>query len=145
MERTNIPIPAPVTPSTVGPTAREGVDWLWRHQLRKESAALLEKLDASRKLIEDVSFNTTRKLQDAAERISTLETKLSTIDAEGRKLREAKQMWDDDVATLKAQIGTMGEIYSHESKSFVLSVSILADMDLYSSYYGRAASAFNSP
>ena len=130
MEPTYLPLPAPTTSSTVGQlTAREGVDIMWRHQLRKESAALLEKLDTSRKLIKDISSDTTRKLQDVAERISTLETKLSTIDNEGKKLREAKRKWDGDVAALKAQMGIIGESYIPESMSFVLTVSILANMN----------------
>jgi hypothetical protein len=103
---------------------------LWRHQLRKESAALLERLDASRKLIEDIDSDTTRKLQDTAERISMLETRLSTIDSEGNKLREAKQKWDEDVAALKAQMSVRRESYLPESKSVVLTVPILADFEL---------------
>lgn len=101
---------APTASSTAGLTAQHGVDMLWRYQLRKESAVLLERLDESNKMIEDITSETDRKLQDAAERISTLEAQLSKIESEGKKMREAKQKWDDDLAALKMQ---MGIIASH--------------------------------
>jgi hypothetical protein len=119
MEPSDAPSTAPATSSPTRLTIQHGVDMLWRHQLRKESAALLERLDASRKMIEDATSETTRKLQDAAQRISTLETKLSTIDNEGKRMREAKQKWDDDVAALKARMGIRSESYVPESKSIL--------------------------
>ena len=107
------PLTAATASSTPGLSAQHGVDMLWRHQLRKESAALLERLDASNKMIEDITSETDRKLQDAAERITTLEAQLSKIDSEGKKMKDAKQKWDDDVAALKMQMGIMA---SHASE-----------------------------
>jgi chromosome segregation ATPase len=103
--------------TTASLTAQHGVDMLWRYQLRKESAALLEKLDASERMIEDITSETTRKLRETAERISTLETKLDSIDNDGQKLREAKQKWDDDVAAMKARMGIVTESVIPESTS----------------------------
>lgn len=119
MEPSNLP-PGPKSSNIAELTTQHGVDMLWRYQLRKESAALLERLDASRKMIEDISSETSRKLQDTEERISTLEAKLSTIDTEGKKMREAKQKWDDDVAALKVQMGIIPESQIPESKSDIL-------------------------
>ena len=112
------PSPAPLT--TPALTVQHGVDMLWRHQLRRESAALLERLDASRKIMEDVTLETARKLQDVAERISTLETKLSSIDSSSKRMREAKQKWDNDVAALKAQMGIISETVIAESALLVI-------------------------
>jgi CRP-like cAMP-binding protein len=112
------PSPAPLT--TPALTVQHGVDMLWRHQLRRESAALLERLDASRKIMEDVTLETARKLQDVADRISTLETKLSSIDSSSKRMREAKQKWDNDAAALKAQMGIISETVIAESALLVI-------------------------
>ena len=117
MEPSN-PLPSSLT--TPALTVQHGVDMLWRHQLRKESAALLERLDASRKMMEDVKSETVRRLQDAAERISMLETKLSSIDSEGKRMSEAKQKWDSDVAALKAHMGIISETVIPESTLLVV-------------------------
>ena len=70
--------------------------------------------------MEDVTLETARKLQDVAERISTLETKLSSIDSSSKRMREAKQKWDNDVAALKAQMGIISETVIAESALLVI-------------------------
>lgn len=117
------PSNTPSTSTAPSLTTQHGVDMLWRYQLRKESAALLERLDASRKMIENVTSETTRKLQETAERISTLESKLGSIDSEGQKLREAKQNWDNDVAAMKARMGIVTESVIPESTSMCQTLS----------------------
>jgi chromosome segregation ATPase len=105
---------------------------LWQHQLRKESAALLDRLDECNRLVEDVNSETNKKLQDAAERISILEAKLSKIDSEGKKIKEAKEKWDADLAALKRQMSIISESCASESKLIARKLMQLLRADQYS-------------
>lgn len=111
-----LPLGASSTPRV---TTQHGVDMLWQHQLRKEDAALLDKINTSRKMIEDIESETTVKLLEAGKRISSLEMKLSTIGDEGTRMREAKQKWDDDIIALKTKMGIITESLIPESMSFL--------------------------
>jgi septal ring factor EnvC (AmiA/AmiB activator) len=134
--------PAPAS-GTTGHAAQHGADMLWQHQLRKESAALLERLDECNRRIEIVNSETNKKLQDAAERISTLEAKLSKIDSEGKKIKEAKEKWDADLAALKTQMGIISESRTSESKLIAGKTMQLLRADQYSPSYVQRTRVFD--
>jgi hypothetical protein len=93
---------APIESSLLSADAAHGVDILWKHQIRKEHAALLEALEAANKSIEAVSND--RRLQDADERLMTLEVKLSRTQSELRKDKQVRENWSEEAQALKQKL-----------------------------------------
>ena len=86
-------------------TLQEGIDSLWKHQLRKENAALLEKQEANAKLLQSLATETVRNRKEYEERLAALETKLLNLQSEERKDRHAFERWGEELASMQAQMG----------------------------------------
>ena len=93
--------------------ASEGVDLLWRYQLRKENEALLEKVEASNKMIETVDAQYARCFQEADQRISALETTLSKIQGNLNKNRQGTENLGSEVATLKRKLESLEQNFAN--------------------------------
>ena len=87
-----------------GPAAESGVDQLWKFQLRKENAALLERLHDSEKLIQAIAAHNNRRAQEAQERIAALEAKLTMIESEEKTNAQRCEMQLEELSILKAQM-----------------------------------------
>lgn len=84
--------------------AEEGVKLLWSYQLRKENAALLERLEANERIISDRAEVTNRHFQEMNEKVEVLEERLSKIESEEEKDKKAIDDWGAAVRTLKRKI-----------------------------------------
>ena len=68
-----------------------GLDTLWKFQLRKENAALLEKLEENARAIELCRSENMRHFQDFNERIASIEATIANIEKTEDKVSKA---WD---------------------------------------------------
>lgn len=84
--------------------AEAGVEQLWKLQLRKENAAILEELQRCGKNLEEFAADDKRKFQEIEERIAGLESRASELEAELKKDRQAREKYLQDIAALKARI-----------------------------------------
>ena len=107
----------PNGPTTPNATLQDGVDCLWKFQLRKENAALLEKQDAHTKLLQSLAAETVRNKKDFDERIAALETTVLNLQRDEKKDRHAFEKWGEEMATLKAQMGgVMDKVDTHDQR-----------------------------
>lgn len=107
-----------VTTTAVGltPATDTGVKLLWTFQLRKENADLLEKLHASERNIQACAADNSRCFQELSDRVTALESRLSTIESEERNDRQAIESWAAAVRILREQIGAGVEKLSSGGK-----------------------------
>ena len=114
---------APDGPTAPRPTFEEGMDMLWRFQLRKEHTALLEKQDAANKQLQQLNADviknkknfdermagleaqTIKNKKDFGERLAALETTILNLQSEERRDRHAFEKYGEEMATLRSQIG----------------------------------------
>jgi len=80
---------------------REGLDTLWKFQLRKENAALLEKLEENAKAIEACRSENMRHFQNLHERIAFIETTIANIETTEEKASQARELHTQEVEALK--------------------------------------------
>ena len=97
--------PSTSTPqyTVLSSAAEAGVDQLWKFQLRKENAVLLEKLEANDKLIQTIAVDNNRRAQETEERITALEAKLTKFESE-RKDAQRQEKQRDELAAIQAQM-----------------------------------------
>jgi hypothetical protein len=88
----------------LAPAVEEGISLLWTFQLRKEHAALLERLEANERVIQARVDATSRYFQEMNERVEVLETRLAKIESEEEADRKAIEDWGAAVRTLKKKI-----------------------------------------
>ena len=102
-------------PQLSKPTFQEGVDNLWRFQLRKEHAALLEKANANIKYLEQLAAETNKSKKDFDERMAALEGKILSFKNEDKKFRHGFEQYVEDMAMLKTQMGNaMDKLETHD-------------------------------
>jgi hypothetical protein len=110
---------APETPndSTVPkPTLQDGVESLWKFQLRKENAALLERQELSIKQLEKLVAETSKNKRDFDERIEALETTVLNLKNEEKKDRLAIEKYCEEMAGLSSQMeGIMDKLETFEA------------------------------
>jgi hypothetical protein len=109
-------------------TVQDGVDRLWKYQLRKEHAALLEKLDSSNKTILAVSSEANRKFHEAAERIAALEAKFTKIEGVQENMRPVVEKWHKDLASLKAQMISSAKKQIPDGESIPATLQVEAEV-----------------
>lgn len=97
------------TSLSLTPVAEAGVDQLWKFQLRKENAVLLEQLTANEKLIRDLATENNRKCEHSLERIMVLEGKLLEFAAAEKKEQDLREIRTREVEALKAQMRILQE------------------------------------
>ena len=109
-------VPARHTAAGLTPAADDGVNLLWKFQLRKENAGILEKLQASERAIQECASESTRYFQEINERVAALEEKLAKTDSEAKKDRQAIESWGVAVKALRAKIDARVEERGSASK-----------------------------
>ena len=82
---------------------------MWKFQLRKENAVLLEGQEAQQKILQALAAESTKTRKDFDERYSALEARISNLEHDERKDRHAFETWGGEMATLKSQIATVME------------------------------------
>jgi hypothetical protein len=97
-------VPAKHIATALTPAAEDGVNLLWTFQLRKENAGLLEKLQASERTIQASASESTRYFQEVNDRVAALEARLSKIESEEKKDRQAIESWSAAVRTLRRKV-----------------------------------------
>lgn len=86
------------------PSVEEGVNLLWTFQLRKENAALLERLEANERVIQARSDESTRYFQEVKERVDILESQMTMVANEEKEARKAAEAWETELRTLKRKV-----------------------------------------
>lgn len=97
-------VPAKHIVTGLTPAAEDGINLLWTFQLRKENAGLLEKLQASERTIQACASESTKYFQEVNDRVAALEARLSKIESEEKKDRQAVESWSAAVRTLRSKI-----------------------------------------
>ena len=82
----------------------EGLDTLWKFQLRKENAALLEKLEENAKVVEACKLENMRQFQCFSEKIACIEATIANIERMEEKGMEAWKLQSEEVAALKNKL-----------------------------------------
>jgi hypothetical protein len=91
----------PESPTGLTPATEEGVGMLRTFQLRKENAALLEKIEASAQAIQAYAAENTRFSEGIHERVAAIEARLSELERGERRDRKALEDWGVSVKALK--------------------------------------------
>lgn len=94
-----------VEPTTPKRPLQDGIDGLWKLQLRREHTALLERQEANAKFLQSLAAEATKNKKDYEERMAALETTVLNLQSDERKDRHAFEKWGEELATLKAQMG----------------------------------------
>jgi len=81
-----------------------GLDTLWKFQLRKENAALLEKLEENARAIEVCRSENMRHFQDFNERIASIEATIANIEKTEDKVSKAWDSQNQEIDTLKNRL-----------------------------------------
>ncbi|KAH8586325.1 hypothetical protein B0O99DRAFT_74148 [Bisporella sp. PMI_857] len=96
--------PADQTASLLSQRSAEAADALWRFQLRKEHAALIDKLEECSKAIQDCSSESKRQSHDQDERLAELEARFLKMEKVQKDARKVCERYYDEVITLKRKI-----------------------------------------
>lgn len=97
------------SPKSPRPSFQEGVDSIWKFQLRKENAVLLEKQEAQQKILQALAAESTQARKDFDERYSALEARISNLEHDERKDRHAFETWGEEMTSLKSQMAAVME------------------------------------
>jgi len=87
---------------------------LWKFQLRKENAALLEQLEASEKVLEAQAADTSRVVQNICEKMNELDAKMAKMENEVKKDRQEQENYTKEIRSLKQTLETFKEKSSTE-------------------------------
>jgi hypothetical protein len=79
-------------------------DRLWKFQLRKEHAALLELLEESKRQQQATDAENKRKIKDGEERLAALEAKDAEYELQKQRELQALNKDREEIASMKAQI-----------------------------------------
>ena len=85
-------------------SANVPADMLWKLQLRKENAALLERLEEYKRQHVATDSESKRKLKEGEERLDALEVMTAKHELELRKEQEAHDRFTGEIASLKSQM-----------------------------------------
>lgn len=117
----------PSGPMVLKPTFEDGVDMLWKFQLRKEHAALLKDQDANNKQLQQLTADaiknkknfdermtaleeqTIKNKKEFDERMAALETTILNLASEERRDRDGFEKYGEELATLRSQMGGVME------------------------------------
>ena len=97
------------TPTTHQPSFQDGLDSIWKFQLRKENAVLLENQEAQQKSLQALTAESTKVKKDFEERYSALEARLLNLENGEKKDRQAFEAWREEMAMMKSQMSIMIE------------------------------------
>ena len=92
-------------PATPQPSFRDGLDSLWKFQLRKENAVLLENQEAQQKILQALVAESSKVGKDFEAHFSVLEARLCNLENEQKKNRHTFETWLEELAALKSQMG----------------------------------------
>jgi arginine deiminase len=107
----------PNSPTMPMSTLQDGLTGLWKLQLRREHATLLEKANANTKRLEQLAAETNKNKKDFDERMAVLETTILNLQSEERKDRRAFEQYAEEMATLKLQMGiVMDKLDTHDQR-----------------------------
>jgi exonuclease VII small subunit len=95
------------TPTTHQPSFQDGLDSIWKFQLRKENAVLLENQEAQQKMLQALTAESTKVKKDFEERYSALEARLSNLENGEKGDRHAFETWREEMAMMKSQMSIM--------------------------------------
>lgn len=89
--------------------AGEGVDQLWRFQLRKENQAVFTKLESIKMAMEAHSADANRQLQDAREQVAAFGTKISNLESDLKKDKQIQSHLMEGHSALKRKLDAFVE------------------------------------
>lgn len=136
-------VDTPSGPTAPRPTFQEGMDSLWKFQLRKENAALLEKQDATTKQLQQVAADaiknkknfdermtaletqTIKNKKEFDERMAALETTILNLQSEERRDRHAFEKYGEEMATLRSQMGVVMDTFETRNCQPAEGISVL--------------------
>lgn len=98
----------------------EGLDTLWKFQLRKENAALLDKLEENAKAIEACRSENMRHFQEFNERIASIEATIFNIENTEEKASQAWGLQNQEVTALKKKVENLIQTGIPNSKQNIL-------------------------
>lgn len=102
----------------VSPAVEDGVNLLWTFQLRRENAALLERLEANERVIQARTDESARYFHELKERVDVLESKMTLIVDEEKEARKANEVWEAELRALKTKVESFqGPRIGSESES----------------------------
>jgi sulfite reductase alpha subunit-like flavoprotein len=93
------------TPSTAQTTFQDGIDSLWRFQLRREHRELLQCQEQQLKLIQTIREEHSNLRKEVEERCSTLEARMLEFEEAEKKDQQAFERHDEEMRILRAEFG----------------------------------------
>jgi exonuclease VII small subunit len=100
-----VPEASVLEPTTAKGSLQDGVDSLWKFQVRKENSILLESYEGHTKLLQSLAAENLKNKKDFDERMAALEATVRHLQSEERKDRHAFEKYSEEMATLRTQIG----------------------------------------
>jgi chromosome segregation ATPase len=79
-------------------------DLLWKHQLRKENAALLARVDENTARIERDAAEFKRKRKEAEDRVVLLEERIDALERQKKDTLEAVEKSIEEAATCRSEL-----------------------------------------
>jgi chromosome segregation ATPase len=107
----------------LGPTTLNGVDQLWKFQIRKENQEILERVEAIAKAGQALPDQLDKRFNDRADVIEALVAKVAKIENELKQIKDEREGWSNEIAGLKEQIQIFLQLYPPDGEFGVLPVA----------------------
>ena len=101
----------------LGPTALNGVDQLWKFQIRKENQTILEKVEAIAKASQALPVQLDKRFNDRADMVEALAAKIAEIENDHKLFKEERDIMRKEIATLKNQMKVFLQLYTPKAES----------------------------